>query len=102
MTAMAYWTSSMYRDLAKSRRIEADEIIGDWIFLIFFCVCMYAYGLLTVRRDRREILWLGRHQQMSVAVSARTDKKAGHEVLKLRAGLTAAAAPSLPSCKVCR
>jgi hypothetical protein len=29
MTAMAFWMSSMYRDLAKSRRVEADEIIGD-------------------------------------------------------------------------
>jgi ketopantoate reductase len=26
---MAFWTSSMYRDLAKNRRIEADEIIDD-------------------------------------------------------------------------
>jgi hypothetical protein len=59
MTAMAFWTSSMYRDLAKSRRIEADEIIGD--LNIFDPFSAYAYGLLTVRHDRREILWLGRH-----------------------------------------
>jgi hypothetical protein len=97
-------------------RSHAEGVAAMDLFVVPTVSFRLLYGLLIVRPDRREILWLGVTAHPTVEWIASQwspfanvswpfpceQAKRGHEDLAIRAGLTTAAAPSLLGGKVCR